>query len=146
VIREEPPAFWEAKSLSEMSPEEWEGLCDGCGLCCLLAIKDTTSGDFHRTCVACPLMTADGRCGDYANRTAHVPECVPFTPETIGDFPQLPETCAYRRLHEGRQLPEWHPLLTGDRLAVPSPPEHTISFADLTDPERQAPGYVLGPA
>lgn len=71
---------------------------------------------------------------------------VPFTPKTIGDYPQLPETCAYRRLHEGRPLPEWHPLLTGDRHSVPSLPEPSISFADLTDPLADAPGHVIEPA
>jgi uncharacterized cysteine cluster protein YcgN (CxxCxxCC family) len=26
----------------------------------------------------------------------------------------MPTSCAYRLLHEGHALPEWHPLLTGD--------------------------------
>jgi uncharacterized cysteine cluster protein YcgN (CxxCxxCC family) len=27
----------------------------------------------------------------------------------------MPSTCAYRLLFEGKDLPEWHPLVTGDR-------------------------------
>lgn len=30
----------------------------------------------------------------------------------------LPETCAYKLLHQGKQLYEWHPLLSGDPETV----------------------------
>jgi len=30
----------------------------------------------------------------------------------------LPETCAYRRLHNNEPLPAWHPLLAGDRARM----------------------------
>ena len=35
-------------------------------------------------------------------------------PGAIEALTWMPATCAYRRLHEGRGLPDWHPLLTGD--------------------------------
>ncbi len=46
----------------------------------------------------------------------------------------MPETCAYRRLHEGRALPRWHPLLTGDPM---SPHEAGASLMEGTVSETQ---------
>jgi hypothetical protein len=111
--------FWEQKSLAEMSDAEWESLCDGCGKCCLIGLEDADTGEIYLTDVSCKMLDAQTcRCRDYANRKAHVPDCVKLTPETVGDLHWLPKTCAYRLVHEGRALFAWHPLISGDPESV----------------------------
>lgn len=106
--------FWKTKQLAEMSREEWEALCDGCGRCCLNKLEDEDTGRFLYTRAACRLLDLRTcRCSDYANRQAQVPDCVALTPDNVGTLGWLPPTCAYRLLDEGRSLPWWHPLVSG---------------------------------
>ncbi len=110
--------FWEKKKLSEMSRDEWEALCDGCGKCCMekLIFED---GSLEFTNVACAqLDLVSCRCMHYADRNAYVPECVHLTPKDLDEIGWLPKTCAYRLLKEGKPLPKWHPLITGNKDSV----------------------------
>ncbi len=111
--------FWKRKSLREMSPSEWESLCDGCALCCLKKIEDEQSGEIFYTDVACELLNVEScRCKDYPSRSQKVADCLVLSVDDIDAFQWLPATCAYRRLAEGADLPQWHPLLTGDPNTV----------------------------
>ncbi|WDI32164.1 YcgN family cysteine cluster protein [Hyphococcus flavus] len=117
-MRREKP-FWERKPLQEMTDAEWESLCDGCGRCCLYILHNEETGDVFETDVACKLFDAKKRrCTDYENRTARVPDCVRLTPQNASDLHWMPETCAYRRLANGKPIPDWHPLITGDPKSV----------------------------
>ena len=114
----EPP-FWQAKTLAEMTSAEWESLCDGCGRCCLIKLEDPDDGSFDHTDVACHLLDLKTcRCSDYARRSELVPDCVQLSPQNVGELGFMPPTCAYRLLAEGRGLPWWHPLVTGDPESV----------------------------
>lgn len=111
--------FWRRQRLGEMSPEEWESLCDGCGQCCRLKLEESDTGDVLMTEVACRLFDVDAcRCGDYANRFERVPGCVRLTPRNVPDMHWLPPTCAYRLVDAGRDLEAWHPLVSGDPESV----------------------------
>ena len=112
--------FWERVALADMTGEEWEALCDGCGKCCLLKLEDADTGKVHYTDIACRLFDdATCRCGNYALRQLLVEGCVVLSAETlprVADW--LPASCAYRRLHEGRGLADWHPLVSADPESV----------------------------
>jgi uncharacterized cysteine cluster protein YcgN (CxxCxxCC family) len=111
--------FWESKPMEDLSPGQWEALCDGCGKCCLHKYEDEDDGSMHYTNVSCRLLDTDlCRCTDYANRAAQVDDCIQLTPETLRNPAWLPQTCAYRLIREGRPLPDWHYLICGDRDAV----------------------------
>ena len=132
--------FWRRKTLEQMTVSEWESLCDGCGLCCLVRFEDEEAEQVIPTRVHCKLFDAAACvCTDYANRNRHVPDCVKLTPGNIAQLGWMPKSCAYRRLHEGRDLAAWHPLVSGDPESVHragvSVRGQTISEAVLADPE-----------
>lgn len=135
-----PKPFWETKTLAEMSPTEWENLCDGCGLCCVIRFEDEDTGQIIPTHVHCKLFDPDRcTCTDYAQRQAEVPDCVQLTPDNIERLKWMPLSCAYRRLDEGRTLAWWHPLVSGDpetvHTAGVSVRRQTISELALKEPE-----------
>jgi uncharacterized protein len=106
--------FWQRKALHEMSASEWESLCDGCGRCCLIKLEDEDTGDIHLTNLSCRLLDVKScRCRDYPNRQSKMPDCVTIDAESVGKLGWLPNSCAYRRLAEGRGLAWWHPLVSG---------------------------------
>lgn len=111
--------FWTGKKLEELTPRQWESLCDGCGRCCLQKLKNPTTGKVCYTWVACFLLDIQTcRCSNYDLRHILVPDCLKLEPQNIPKLRWLPKTCAYRRVAEGKDLPDWHPLITGDPESV----------------------------
>ncbi len=119
AMTDESEPFWRVKRLDEMTRVEWESLCDGCAKCCLVKLEDEDTGEIEYTDIACHLLDAETcRCSDYANRSARVPDCVTLTPENLDDIDWMPPSCAYRLIKDGRDLPWWHPLVSGEYEAV----------------------------
>ena len=111
--------FWKKYPLAELNRAEWEALCDGCGLCCLIKLEDEEDSTVYYTDIACDLL--DGQtcqCKDYANRTTLVPECLQLTPDNLENLYWMPPSCAYRLLYEGKPLPSWHHLISGDKQSI----------------------------
>jgi hypothetical protein len=113
------PPFWRNNPLRNMTAEQWESLCDGCGICCLEKIEDAETGVVEYTAVACRhLDTTSCLCRIYDRRHELNADCIRMTAETLESLHWLPDTCAYRRLAEGRDLPSWHPLVSGNPESV----------------------------
>ncbi|MFO8045345.1 MAG: YcgN family cysteine cluster protein [Halomonas sp.] len=138
--------FWEQYPLEELTAEEWEALCDGCGQCCLLKFQDDESGELAVLNLACELLDIHScRCSDYENRLSRVPDCTRLTPALIDQFRWLPMSCAYRRVAEGRKLARWHPLLSGDPERVHRKGISVRSFAVTSRgvPEEQYEDHII---
>jgi len=134
------PPFWQTKTLEEMTREEWESLCDGCGRCCLhkLRFDDDKGGpgELGHTNVACRLLDLEAcRCTRYQTRHRYVPDCVTLTPAEVRAIDWLPPSCGYRLLAEGKPLQWWHPLVSGTPDTVH---EAGISVRGRTVGERDA--------
>ena len=114
------PEFWKTIPMEDLTPPEWEALCDGCGKCCLLKLEDEDTGQLEYTSVVCKLFDHQTcGCTKYKTRQKLVPTCVVLTPDNIADIAYwMPSTCAYKLLWSNNPLPDWHPLITGNKQSV----------------------------
>lgn len=129
--------FWQSKTLSQMSHQEWESLCDGCGLCCLNKFIDDDDDALYYTNIACHLLDCStGKCRNYEQRKTLVPDCIQLNLENIEEAQTwLPETCAYKRLYNGKALPAWHPLVTKKQSLGYSVANRCISEREVDEVE-----------
>lgn len=128
------PLYWETTPLDRMTQKEWEALCDGCGKCCMNKLEDEDTQEVALTNVACRLFDdSNCRCSQYDIRHQFVPECIVLKPQNIdANLYWMPDTCAYKLLHNGRPLYDWHPLISGNAQTVH---DAGISMQGATYPE-----------
>jgi len=130
--------FWKTKSLQEMTRDEWESLCDRCGICCLEKVEDEETGKIKLTSVACEFLdTVTCHCLIYGDRFYLNPDCVALSADKLKHIEWLPHTCAYKNLSEGRELEGWHPLVSGD--------PNTVHEAGISVRDRVVPGQYVHP-
>jgi uncharacterized cysteine cluster protein YcgN (CxxCxxCC family) len=111
--------FWIGRTLEDFSRAEWESLCDGCGRCCLVKLEEEDTGEIFFTDVGCRLLDPEtARCADYGHRSRRVKDCIRLDPEGARTLGWLPPTCAYRLVAAGKDLPHWHPLVSGRAESV----------------------------
>ena len=106
--------FWQTVKLTDMTAAQWEAVCDGCAKCCLVKLQSEDSGEIVFTDIVCNLLDQQScRCAHYEERTKLVPDCVKLSKDNLDKIDFMPPSCAYRLLHEGKDLPQWHPLVSG---------------------------------
>ncbi|MDR0483898.1 MAG: YcgN family cysteine cluster protein [Alphaproteobacteria bacterium] len=108
--------FWLYTPLEKMTNSQWESLCDGCGKCCLEKIEDIDTGEVYTTQISCRLLDPNTcKCVSYETRFKYMSDCIKITPKKVYEIKWLPKTCAYRLVKEKKDLPNWHPLITGNK-------------------------------
>lgn len=111
--------YWKEKKLKDLNKKEWEDLCDGCGKCCLNKLEEDDSDKTYYTNVVCKLFDIKKcQCRDYQNRKKLVPDCIKLNPKNLHKFDWLPKSCSYRLVSEGKDLPEWHHLKSGNKNTI----------------------------
>ena len=95
-----------------LNEDEWEMLCDNCGLCCLFKVCDEDTGEVFYTSIVCPFLDRETvRCVCYGERFRRMPTCTKVSADSLPEIAGwMPGNCAYRCLMEGISLPDWHPL------------------------------------
>ncbi len=121
--------FWKTKKLSDFTEEEWEAVCMRCGKCCL--IKRAEGSKIYFTNIICSSYDLkNGCCSCYATRLGAF--CAKVDMDLLTKEPELlPETCAYRLLLAGKDLPEYHPLICGNFASIHKAGKTVLELPDI---------------
>lgn len=80
-----------------LNQQEWEAICNRCGLCCYEKIRDHR-GIVISTPIPCQHLDLHSHeCKVYDKRFTVGENCQQLTPETVDTVDWLPEKCAYRK-------------------------------------------------
>ncbi len=94
--------FWRRKAMKDMTPAEWESLCDGCGRCCLNKLQEEGSDRTYYTDVGCKLLDGRPAAAPTTPTAPKVKDCVTLTTRNINRISWLPPTCGYKLVAAGR--------------------------------------------
>ena len=112
--------FWKKIPVEQLTNEEWEAICDGCGKCCLIKLQEDSRSVPLYTSLACEFLNIKNcRCKFYSSRNKKRNDCLILTPKNLKKMVKwLPNTCAYRLVQEKKDLPNWHHLNSEDINSV----------------------------
>ncbi|OQY19537.1 MAG: hypothetical protein B6I36_03790 [Desulfobacteraceae bacterium 4572_35.1] len=86
--------------ISSLSAEQWENICQRCGLCCFEKTIDN-HGKVTITPTPCRFLDLHSRkCKVYHKRFQVGEDCQQLTPEVVATVDWLPEECAYKKWHQ----------------------------------------------
>ena len=76
--------FWKTTTPKEMTSQQWESLCDGCGRCCLQKLIDDDVPLMYHTSIACRYLDLKScKCSVYETRQDKVSDCTLVTPDDV---------------------------------------------------------------
>jgi len=82
---------------SEASQEEWERLCNKCGLCCFEKFENENGAIFFTSTPCRYLDVITRECRIYNRRFEIYPECVKLTETLVRELAWLHDECGYRK-------------------------------------------------
>ena len=116
-MKELEPEFWKKKPLHKLSRREWEALCAHCGRCCLIK-HGNGKFTFFTNSYCRHLHPTSCNCQIY-DRRLKSGGCIKVDLQMLRTRAELlPDDCAYKLLLNKRDLPSWHPLVSGNPESV----------------------------
>ena len=82
---------------NDVEKEQWEGMCQKCGLCCFEKFEDEEGRILYTSTPCRYLDIYTRRCKIYEKRFKIFPKCVQLTPELVKEIKWLHRSCGYKK-------------------------------------------------